>query len=75
MLKLFSVESQKKWLFMCLFPTSKKSLKEKSFKIIKVLNFQVTPFKAVDIGVGFMIGLGALIIIVISLISLLCGKK
>jgi len=35
----------------------------------------VTPFKAVDIGVGFMIGLGALIIIVISLISLLCGKK
>ncbi|XP_023349462.1 lysosome membrane protein 2 isoform X2 [Eurytemora carolleeae] len=35
----------------------------------------VTPFKAVDIGVGFMIGLGAIIIIVISLISLLCGKK
>jgi len=35
----------------------------------------VTPFLAVDIGVGFMIGVGALIIIAVSAHSLICSNR
>ena len=35
--------------------------------------FQVTPFLGVDIGVGFMIGVGGLIILVLVVMSTCCS--
>lgn len=35
----------------------------------------VTPFLGIDIGVGFMIGLGGVILLVLAVLSIFCGSK